>query len=374
MRVAILSCVYPPYGGGIGKVAYHAARLLASEHEVTVFTPHYRTSSSFMKAPGVTVESLRPWGSFGNAAFVPQLLWRLRKFDVVHLHYPFFGAHELLPFLPKRVRLVVTYLMVPQAPGFKGWLFRLGLRLSERRLIRRAKVLLTPTQDYLATVVLPRLGHESRWHVLPLGVEESYRPGEPSRALEHSLGIPEHMPVVLFVGSLDAAHAFKGVSVLLTALAHLKHRTWRLLVVGRGNARPTYEAQAQQLGLQRQVRFVGYVAEAELPDYYRLASVFVLPSTSGAETFGLVILQAMACGIPVVASRLPGVRAVVRERRTGLLVPPGDATALAAALDHLLGAPAEARAMGTSGALVVEHEYRWGAIGQQLRNLYRHAL
>jgi len=371
MRVAVLTCVYPPYGGGIGHTAYHTAELLASEHEVTVFTPRYHSSTSFTKAPGVTVVALRPWGNIGNAAFLPQLLWRLRKFNVVHLHYPFFGAQELLRFLPKRVRLVVTYHMVAQAGGAKGFVLKFVAGSVEPFLGRRASLLLTQTEDYLAAVALPRLGHPEKWQVLPPGVAQTYSPGEASRALEHSLGIPEHMPVVLFVGSLDAAHAFKGVSVLLAALAKLKHRTWQALIVGKGNARPQYEAEVKRLGLSRQVQFVGYVPEHELPSYYRLASVFVLPSTSGAETFGLVAVQAMACAIPVVASKLPGLRAVVRDQQTGLLVSPGDATALAAALDHLLGSPPEARAMGDHGALVVEQEYRWQAIGRKLRDLYR---
>ncbi len=374
MRVAVLTCVYPPYGGGIGHTAYHTARLLAPEHEVTVFTPRYGGRCSFTNAPGVRVVALKPWGSFGNAALLPQLIWRLRKFDVVHLHYPFFGAQEFLRFLPRRVKLVVTYHMVAEAGGLKGWFLRHLGTGSEAYLAKRASLLITQTQDYLETVALPRLGHRDKWQVLPPGVAEQYQPGEPSQALEHSLGIPEHMPVVLFVGSLDAAHAFKGVSVLLQALAHLKHRTWRLVIVGKGNARPTYEMQAKALGLGRQVQFVGFVPEGELPSYFRLASVFVLPSSGGAETFGLVLLQAMACGIPVVATRLPGVRAVVREHQTGLLVQPGDPTALAAALDHLLGSPQEARAFGDRGHAVVQQEYRWEAIGERLRQLYRQAL
>lgn len=354
--------------------AFHTAKLLASEHQATVFTPRYKSNTSFTKANGVNVVALKPWTSLGNAALLPQLVWRLWKFDAVHLHYPFFGAQEFLRFLPKRVKLVVTYHMVAEAPGVKGWLLRRLSRWSEAYLGRRASLLLAQTQDHLETVALPRVGHKLKWHVLPPGVGEAYQPGEPSAALERSLGIPEHMPVVLFVGSLDAAHAFKGVSVLLNALAHLRHHTWRLVVVGKGNARPTYEAEAKRLGLYRQVQFVGFVPEPELPNYFRLSSVCVLPATSGAETFGLVLLQAMACGIPVIASRLPGVRTVVREGHTGLLVPPSDSVALAAALDELLGNPNEARTMGDHGQRLVEAEYRWEVVGTRLRELYRTAL
>lgn len=369
MRVAILTCVYPPYGGGIGQVAYHNARLVAREHEVTVFTPHY-PGRAFQTAPGVQVEPVKPGLSYGNAAWLPRLKVRLAEFDIVHLHYPFFGVHEFLTSLPEHTKLIVTYHMVPASPGLKGLVFKLDASLFERRLAARANLLITQTTDYLKAVALPRLGQALKWQVVPLGVGGEYSPGEPPDPLRRRLNLRELVPVVMFVGSLDTAHAFKGVEVLLRAMAELKQRTWYLLIVGKGNLRTAFEADAHKLGIHRQVIFTGFVPEPELPDYYRLGSIFVLPATNGAETFGLAALQAMAVGLPVVASNLPGVRSVVRDHNTGLLVQPGDAVHLAAAIDELLLNRDLARRLGTAGRELVTTTFRWEAIGEKLLRLY----
>ncbi len=370
MRVAILTCVYPPYGGGIGMVAKAQARELAHEHEVTVFTPRYRGRAVPQRTPGVTVVALRPLVSFGNAAVLPQLGWRLRRYDIVHLHYPFFGAQEFLALLPRRLKLVVTFHMVPQASGVKGLVLRALSYPVERRLARRAQLLCTQTHDYLEHVAVPRLGQPHKWQVLPLGVDDHFTPRPTSPALRRELKLNEGGAVLVFVGTLDAAHAFKGVDVLLQAMTHLREFRVRLIVVGRGHWRSRYERLAQRLGLAQVVRFTGFVPDVELPSYLSLATAVVLPSTSEAETFGIVLLEAMACGVPVVTSRWPGVRELVAETGAGLLVTPGDPLALAAALEHLIASPAEARAMGERGRAAVEQHYRWSMHGQRLRELY----
>ncbi|MBI5465824.1 MAG: glycosyltransferase family 4 protein [Candidatus Kerfeldbacteria bacterium] len=371
MRVAQLTCVYPPYGGGIGTVAYHFARVASEEHEVTVFTPRYNRGLTFTKFEGVKVEPLRPWFKWGNGAFLPQLAWRLREFDVVHLHYPFFGAQEFLPWLGRRAKLVVTYHMTPQAPGIKGLVFHALTSIIGGKLARRASLLTCSTRDYLATVARLLWGEPDKWRVLPYGVEEKFTAAPAPLNLAAELKLKPSVPVLLFVGTLDQAHAFKGLEVLLQALVNLKNQPWQLVVVGGGSWRQRFIAQAQSLGLGERVKFTGFVPDQILPDYYRLGNIFVLPSTSQAETFGLAALQAMASGLPVVASRLPGLREVVREGETGLLAQPGQARSLSAALDTLLQHPSRARVLGARAQEIVEQQYRWEIIGERLLTLYR---
>jgi glycosyltransferase involved in cell wall biosynthesis len=366
--------VYPPYGGGLGTVAYNFARALSAEHEVTVFTPRYNRGQTFTNLPKVKVQPLRPWLKWGNAAWLPQLYGSLKKFEVVHLHYPFFGAQELLPYFKSTGKLVVTYHMSPQAPGLKGLFFRGLTSLVDRPLARRADLLMGATGDYVASVGQKHFGQADKWRVLPYGVDESFRPGPARESLVSQLGLKPGEPVLLFVGTLDEAHAFKGLDVLLRSLVSLINRPWRLIVVGGGQLRKSYEAQCHELGLDERVIFTGFVPTAELPDYYRLSSIFVLPSVSQAEAFGLVIVQAMATGLPVIASRLPGLREVVRDNDSGLLVQPAVGESLAAAVDTLLQQPAKARQLGSRGWEIAEAEYRWPAIDEKLRDLYRRLL
>jgi glycosyltransferase involved in cell wall biosynthesis len=162
--------------------------------------------------------------------------------------------------------------------------------------------------------------------------------------------------------------------VLFDALHHLGGAAPRLLVVGEGDLRPRYERQAQALGLGERVRFAGRVGDDDLPRYYAASDLVVLPSVTRGEAFGVVLLEAMACGKPVVASDLPGVRVVVRTTGGGRLAPPGDATALAGAI-AALGTDAGLRAaLGAAGRRAVEAHYTWPAIGRRLEATYQSVL
>jgi glycosyltransferase involved in cell wall biosynthesis len=371
MRVAMLTCVYPPYGGGIGEVARQYAALLTAEHQVTVFTPKYIPGMTFVVTPGVAIAAKRPLIAWGKAAWLTGLGHDLKKFDAVHLHYPFFGVHERLPKLAGHIKLVITYHMLPQAAGIRGVFMKLSRRYSSKALAVRASVMTIATNDYLEAVALPEMGEAAKWQVVPFGVDERFRPGEQSEILIRRFNLHYGEQVILFVGTLDKAHYFKGLTVLLEAVAKLTSRNWKLIVVGGGGMRRQYERQARLLKLGQRVAFAGYVPVTELPDYYRLANLFILPSINQAEAFGLAALEAMASGRPVIASRLPGVRELVRHGETGILVQPQDALALAAAIENLLASPMEQQRLAQNALREVELNYRWTAVGRKLLAIYR---
>jgi len=370
MRVAQVTCVYPPYGGGIGRVAYQYARELAQEHRVTVFTPRYYKGQTFVKTPGVEIKAQRPLINLGKAAWWPQLYGWLKEFDVVHLHYPFFGVQEWLTRLPASVKLIITYHMrATSQVGVKNWLFKADQRLFDAALGKRANKLLCATRDYWQAVAGPALGQLSKWQILPFGVGEEFTPGPPDHRLLERWKVDFNQPIILFVGTLDKAHEFKGLSVLLQAVAKLKV-DFKLVVVGGGQS-GNYKRQALELGLSDKIIWAGYVMDKDLPAYYRSATVLAFPSLNQAEAFGLVALQAMACAVPVVASDLPGVRELVQNNQVGLLVPPGNSQALAATLDGLLSAPALRFSLGQTGRRLVEQKYTWSKIGEELRIIYQ---
>jgi glycosyltransferase involved in cell wall biosynthesis len=150
---------------------------------------------------------------------------------------------------------------------------------------------------------------------------------------------------ILFVGRLVS---YKGLGVLLESLARLPEGS--LVIVGDGPERQSLERQAKQLGVSGRVRFAGTLSRADLADEMSAALLLVLPSLDRSETFGLVQLEAMAAGLPVVSTDLAtGVSEVGHDGETGLVVPPGDAPALADALGTLLKDPGRATAMGAAG-------------------------
>jgi glycosyltransferase involved in cell wall biosynthesis len=210
---------------------------------------------------------------------------------------------------------------------------------------------------------------------VPNGVDlEAFRPGPTNGSVHASLGFPADAPLVGTVCRLDA---WKGVDLFLhaAALVHRTVPTARFVVVGgaiegQEAYAATLEALAARLELAEVVRFAGWrYGPAEMPAVYRALHVLVLPSRR-PEPFGLVLLEAMACGRPVVATDHGGPREICLPGETGLLVPPGDADALAAAIAWLLVHPERARAMGEAGRRRVETHYDLTATVRGVEAIY----
>ncbi|MBD3237397.1 MAG: glycosyltransferase [Candidatus Eisenbacteria bacterium] len=183
-------------------------------------------------------------------------------------------------------------------------------------------------------------------HVIPNGSPPAPPITEDERsALRRSLGVGEDAVAVAMVGRLTAR---KGHRILLEALAVLPRKgrgaPWRLLVVGEGEERAALERQATELGIGERVGFLGQRADA--PRLIAVSDLLVLPSL--LESQPLVITEAMAAGVPVVASRIYGIPEIVVDGETGMLVPPGESPPLAEALSALLADPARRARMGTA--------------------------
>ena len=325
MKIAQVVSTYPPYRGGMGGIAWeYTQRLRSRGHHVHVFTPRHTPVDG---DPNYVHRIPSPL-HIGNTGVLPSLFYRLKGFDLVHLHYPFFGGAEPLivgKALRPRQPLVVSYHMDVVGRGWKRLAFDIHRRMLFPWLMGRADRILTSSMAYARTSDLRSLsGISEKMEQLPFGVDlERYHPGsEPS--LRERLGICLDVPVFLFVGGLDRAHYFKGVSIFLEALSAIGDREWHAVVVGDGDLRKAFALQASALGLEKRVLFVGSISEEEKPSYFRLADVHVFPSIDRSEAFGLVALEAAGSGIPTVASRLAGVDEAVEEGKTGLLVEPGN--------------------------------------------------
>ena len=160
---------------------------------------------------------------------------------------------------------------------------------------------------------------------------ELFRPREPSAALMARLGVEPGQPVLLTVARLAGPDRHKGYDVVLEALPAIRARIPGLhyVLVGEGGDRPRIESRVRELGLDRCVTLVGSVPDAELPDYYSLCSAFAMPSKR--EGFGIVYLEAMACGKPAIAGDRDGARDALLDGEIGVLVDPDDVEAFAAA-------------------------------------------
>lgn len=327
MKVAVVVSTYPPYRGGMGNVAEeHAGALKEAGHDVEVFTPAELWSP------------LR----YGNAAILPQLIWKLRKFDAVELHYPFFGGAEYVwlwkKLFGKKKNLVVTYHMDTVGKGVFKLIFRLYRKIFLHRILAAADRIIVTSEDYFSHSQAQAFKDDKKVREVALSVD----------TVRFTPAAMRQSKTAIFVGGLDKAHYFKGIEVLLHAFADAMKEVpdARLRIVGGGDRYEHYKTLAGSLGLERQVTFEGRVSDAALPDMYRVSGFVVLASLDRSEAFGLVLLEGAASGLPAIVSNLPGVRSVVENRETGVLVPPNDAEALTHALIEMFRDTEKADAMG----------------------------
>lgn len=339
MRIAMVTPVYPPYRGGIGHIAKeYTDRLIALGHTVEVFQP--------------TVK-------IGNAGF----FWpSFKGFDVVHLHYPFYGGAEpvaLLRALKLAPPIVLSFHMDAIAPGWKGKIFDLHRRFKQPFVLQQASKILVSSMDYAEHSSLSTFHDKSKIIEMPFGVDsDHFSPGQGGAR-----------GGLIFVGGLDSAHIFKGLPILFEALPKLTG-DWHLSIIGEGNLRASFEAEVAASSFADRVTFLGSVDDETKANAFRAASIHLFPSTTRAEAFGIVALEAGASGIPTIASNLPGVRTVVRDGETGLLVPPSDPNALAAAIQRLLDNGDERARLGAAARKRVEREYAWSILMQRLLDVY----
>jgi glycosyltransferase involved in cell wall biosynthesis len=379
LRIAHLTATFPPYPGGAGNTAFRFAReQAAAGHQVEVFTA---PAPGEPPDPGaVVVHRIDPVFAIGNAPLIPSIA-RVEGFDVVHLHYPFiFGSELTLLGRLRRGRrgqaLLVHYKNRLVGKGPRGAMFAVYEHTVAPALIRAADRVCVLSADHANSVpYLRRTGEREPQKLIqmPNGVDaDLFCPGD-GTALRERLGIPASATVAAFVATLDLAHHFKRLDVAIDAVARLGDPDLHLVVAGGGELLDGFERRASEAGLGERAHFLGAVPHAELPGVLRAADLFLL-TTEPPESFGIVLIEAMAAGLPAIASDYPGVRAVVDEGETGLLVPRGDPDAVAAALGQLIAAPDRRREMGERGRAKAIAEWSWPRLVERMDDAYTQAI
>lgn len=322
MRIAYLTPVFPPYYSGISTTAYdYADKMSYLGHDVTVITPVTDTKLGSQK---FNIVYLKPWVRIGHGYLIPQIIPILKRgdFDILHLHFPFFGAMEILAllcFLSTFKKPLVIHYHMDFTP--RNYLFRLMSFwgwAAGKYLFRKASAVTVSTFDFLinSNFKSQYLSDRNKFYEINFGVDlELFQPDE------RITKTPQNK--FIFVGALDKAHYFKGVENLLKAFATITNPNIFLQIVGDGDMKNEYQKMANDLKMTN-VTFSGYLDRTQLIQSYKEAVALILPSINQGETFGMVLIEAMACGTPVIASNLPGVRQVLNDRENGLLVEPAN--------------------------------------------------
>ncbi len=376
MRVLHFGRFYNDQFGGLERHVDLLLRGLRPHCEVDNLVAHDHWARAVLRIDNYTVYKTPSLGKVAGAAACPLMplmaraLHRMHDYDIVHLHFPDPMAHLASTFLPRDVKRVITWHsdIVRQKRLLR--LYRPFLN----RIVNQADALIISTPRHLeASTQLTACRHPERIHVVPFGLD--YRPfDEAARAQTAIAALRTHLagqaPLIFTIGR----HVYyKGLEFLIRAMGEIAQGV--LVIGGDGPLTPGLKALTQSLGLSARIRFVGRIPDAELPFYYHACDVFCMPSVEPAEAFGLVQLEAMACGKPVVCCELHnGVTYVNRDGETGLVVVPRDPQALARALTRLLDDPVLRRQFGEHGRRRARGEFSMDSMAAGTLRVYGQVL
>ena len=371
MKIALVSPYDFAYPGGVANHIFALERQFTRMgHEVKVIAPASRAVSAFGDRfiPIGKPRAIPASGSITRITISLRLASRIKavlekeNFDIIHLHEPFMPMLCTAVLRFSNTANVGTFHAFDGSPGYN-----FGRPISTIILKRRLRKLhgkiavSKPAMEFAGKYV------PGYYNVIPNGVD-----------LEHFS--PDVSPIdrfcdgkinILFVGRLEKR---KGLGYLLKAYQRVKEEiaNSRLIIVGPGiRLRRKYEKQVRRSGLE-DVVFTGHVDYDELPRYYKTADIFCAPAT-GRESFGIILLEAMAVGKPIVASNVGGYASIVAHGVDGLLVPPKDDKELARALVSLMIDEPLRQRMGAMGKRKAQ-DYSWERIAKEILNYYRRIL
>ncbi len=370
MKIAQLTPYFYPHLGGVeSHVLELSKKLIDRGHEVFVVTTKLEGTEEEDVVEGVPVKRVEPLTIFLSTPIVPGINNVLLEedYDILHSHSPpplmsFLGVRNAQK---KDVPFVLTYHCDLEIPYTFGPLI---VNLYERTFgtytVSKSDKIITTTPSYGAT-------SKAVWHreadIIPNAVDaDRFHPSNEGDWVREELGIGDKK-LIMYVGRI-VYH--KGLEYFVRAAKYLESRDVQFLLVGTGDFRKELEDIIEREGLEDMVMFAGRVPNEELPDYYAATDVFVLPSVSRLEAFGIVALEAMASEVPVIVSDIPGVRDVIVEGKNGLLTEPMNSEDLAGKIRTLLENPDMAERMGKNGRKRVLERFTWGQVAKDIEDVY----
>lgn len=350
---------YPPTRGGVEQHIHEVVHGLEGV-EFTVLTSSRKRRGTIEHDGSVHVIRAPEYARPSSTAVTPSWVkyFRQRTWDLVHFHAP--NPFGELAFLASRSTrpLVVTY--HSDIVGRKKML-PFFLPFQQRFLSRACRVVVSNPRLLETSPSLS--AHRSRAVVVPFGVDVESWSQPPAGAAALKKKHPG--PLVVFLGRLAY---YKGVEVLVEAMASIEAT---LLVVGGGPKRLELEQMAKELGVAAKVFFVGEIEDQQRAAFYHAADVFVLPATARAETFGIAMLEAMACATPVVSTEVgTGTSWLNESGVTGRVVAPGDSRALAVAIGEILADEPLRAQMGRAALRRVKENFSKQQMLGSLRAVY----
>jgi glycosyltransferase involved in cell wall biosynthesis len=374
MKIIQVAPYFQPHIGGVeSHVLEISLEFQRRGHEVMVYTSQYKPKLPTEEIiDGIKVRRVKTLVNIFSTPLIPKLRQELinNPCDVVHAHIPppfveFFSARARNK---TKIPLVLTYHCDLELPNFLNKFVSGFYRrtFGHYSLLFTDKIVVT-SKTYAAT-------SRSVWHFAPVVIPNAIDTKKFNPTVDPSVIIKRHnlegKKVVLYVGRIKF---HKGIEYFTSAAKFMDKNT-KFLIVGTGDYEQVIENYIKDLNLTDRVIMVGKVPNAELPNYYAACDVFVLPSLTRLEAFGIVGLEAMATGKPVIVSDIPGVREVITNGREGYLTPPMEIPKMVKRIQKLLSEPKLRKKMGDYGRKKVVKYFEISKIVDSLEKVYKNVI
>jgi len=357
MKIGMMSDYYKPYISGVTVyIEGYKRQFEAAGHEVFIFTFGEETEAEIeqgiLRTPGLNIYTE---GYYFNLMHSEHVRHLLQQMDVVNVHHPYISGTLALRYCrPKNIPIIFTghtrYDVYANAylPRPAAWSVQQVIAYYLPNFLNKIDLTIVPSES--ARKVLLDYGVQKMIQVIPHGIDLSLFRAAGGAFDRTDLGIPSEDVLLIYVGRLGAE---KNLPLLLTAMKHVSEQNpdISLLLVGDGPEKQPLKKLVKDLDLEEKVHFGNEVPHQNTPDYYRSADIFVMPSAN--ETFGFTIVEAMACGLPVVAVDRPGVRDNIEPEITGLLAN-DDPVDYAAQILKLASSPIMRKSMGERARVEAE--------------------
>ena len=360
---------YPPILGGVETHLNLLCKYLRQEMDVEVLVANRNSKTKTEIIDGIKVTKVGQWGRISSAPITPSFHNWIKRIpaNIYHFHHPNPTAELAYLMAGSPGKMVVTYHsdIVRQAafmPLYRPFFYR---------FLNKASRILPTSPNYIdSSPTLQRF--KEKCTVVPLGIEthKFVLNDEIKSKVKKVREQYSSSMLVLFVGRL---RYYKGLNVLIEAMQTLKDI--KLLIIGTSpvpGEEQQYKNSVKNLNLEKQIFFLGEISDEELPVYYHACDVFCLPATHRSEAYGVVQLEAHACGKPVISTNLnTGVPFVNQHMKTGLIVTPGSVEELRSDIRELQENPILAKQLGEFAKQRVEQEFTAQHMVEQIKNIYR---
>lgn len=372
MKVIQTPVRFYPFIGGVEKYVYYISKELVKLEncDVKVICANEPNSIDEEIYDGINIKRLKYYGKIANTNVTLSLPKALlsEEFDIIHTHVPTPWSSDWSNIISriKSKPLVVTYHNDIIGEGFANTIANFYNGTTLKLLLNKADKIIITQDDYINSPHLQN--YKNKIVTIPNGVDTSlFKPSKENRKENQ----------IFFLSVLDKFHKYKGLDYLIESLVEVKKviPDIKLVVGGKGELLDYYKTKVNELDLQDNVEFKGFLTDEEVISMYQESELFILPSISSLqEGFGIVVLEALSCETPVISTTIVGVSDDVISTDSGIIIPPKDVTKLEKAIIKILTDKELINAMGKNGRKLVKEKYEWKNIAKSIYELYEELL